>query len=312
MANVIKCTALPTGGIVTIDVFSEDIGSVWTLTRTPGVQESDTLVLFSGVPQLLASPNGLIINNPFWLDLGDGLNGPLDQSTAYTYEFTTESGSVSQTITPANTMVLRYDDFLLILVRVLQAGMDALALPGGIVGKKPSVIISMPLTGQPPLPTISINEDLLQQSIVPLGHGINTDVVKNSYEISEIVTRRYRITILCSSTQERTFFEMAVIALFKAILIPLLNRMGQDVTSSFQAASSQQIADPAPGFYFCDMMLEFQGDMPLQITTSYPVNTDFIIEANGEALGGGSLDDPLAMVLSAPGRDVLGVNPLGT
>jgi hypothetical protein len=203
--------------------------------------------------------------------MGDGLNQPLDPSLTYTYAFTTVSGTVTEAVQPACTIEIAYDDYLRLLVRVLQAGITSLVPPSGTVfPRKPVVFVSMPLTGTPPIPCIGINEDLLQQDIVPIGHGIDTDTTNNFYDISEIVNRRYRVTIITSSPDERTFYQMAVIAIFKSILIPLLESMGQDVTSRYQATSSQ-VVDTEPGFYFCEISLEFSGVMPLKINTNYGV-----------------------------------------
>lgn len=273
--NSITCTIIPCGGIVNIALVSSDTGT-WTLTRSYG---ADTFVLYNGPP--LSFPD----NVPFYLDIGDGLNGPLDPTTVYTYSFfTTSSAAVSQTVTPVCSIVLEYDDYLELLVNVISAGVQSLRLSGpSALWHKPSVRISMPLVSQPTIPAISINEDLLQMEEVPIGHGINTDTYRNEYQIQEIVSRRYSVTVLVSTVQEREFWKLAVIALFKSILIPVLINMGQDVRSSFQAASSQ-VTETMPGFYFCTIMLEFSGILPVKITTSYPPNAAFSIIINGPEL----------------------------
>jgi hypothetical protein len=271
--NEITVTVVPCGGVVTIDLVSVDPGT-WTLTRFDGIT---TYTLYQGPPLVLP------VNAPFFLDSGEGLNGPLVPSVSYTYTFSTATaGAVSQTVVPACSIVLEYDDYLRLLINVIQAGVQSIVVPNGPQFKaKPSVVISMPLVGQPTMPAISINEDLLQMEEVPLGHGINTDTVNNFYQIQEIVNRRYRVTVMTFSVEERDFWKLAVISIFKAILIPVLIKMGQDVRSSFQAASSQSI-DTMPGFYFCDIMLDFSGILPVRITTSYPIVEGFTVTVNGE------------------------------
>ena len=289
--NSITCTVVPCGGVVSIDLVSSDVGP-WTLTRTNG---SVNYLLYSGPP--LALPDSA----PYYLDLGDGLNGPLVQTIAYTYTFTTPNmGAVSQTVTPASSIVLEYDDYLRLLVNVIEAGVNSLALTGTMaLWKKPSVVISMPLVGQPTIPAISVNEDLLQMEEVPIGHGINTDTYQNLYQIQEIVNHRYRVTVLTTSTDERDFWKLAVISLFKSILVPVLVKMGQDVRSSFQAASSQ-IMDPPPGFYFCDIMLDFSGILPVRIVTSYPAATSYSLALNDAVIAeyGVFLDNNGVLTLS--------------
>ena len=149
MTNTILCTVVPCGGIVTIDLCSEDTGT-WTLTRAPTDNLANAFTLYSGPP--LALPTA----SPYYLDLGDGLNGPLDASTSYTYTFSTWSGSISQAVIPASTIVLEYDDYLRLLTNMIEAGVRSITLPGAN-WEKPSVMISMPLVGQPTIPAISIN-----------------------------------------------------------------------------------------------------------------------------------------------------------
>jgi hypothetical protein len=273
--NVLTCTVVPCGGIVNIDLVSTDTGT-WLLTRAPTANLLNTYILYEGPPLVLP------IASPYYLDIGDGNNGPLNQQTNYTYTFTTWSGSVSQAITPASTIEIEYDDYLQLLVNMLSAGVQSLTPPAWLrTTGKPAVFISMPLVAQPPIPCITINEDLMQQEEVPIGHGINTDQILNFYQIQEIVNRRYRVTVITSSVQEREYWKLAVISLFKSILVPVLHKMGQDISSTFQAASSQiNPPEAQPGFYFCDIMLEFSGILPVRITTSFPPVESFAFSVN--------------------------------
>ena len=273
MPNTLKAEVLPSGGLVKLYLGSTDILGAWTLTRAD--TSGNTYALYTGAA----------LEVPLWLDLGDGLNGPLDPSVVYTYTFsTTNAGSVSTSAQPVCTIEVNYDDYLRLFVRLLQAGVQSLSLPNGSTFRnKPQVMISMPLTGTPALPILTINEDLMQQDQVPIGHGMQFPTAQNDYQIDELVMRRYRITILTQSTDEREFWKFAVISLVKTILIPVLETMGQDVTSRFQAASSQ-MTDVSPGFYFCDIMIEFTGVLPVRIQTNYgtfALTTDFAVEANG-------------------------------
>jgi hypothetical protein len=280
MTNSIICTVIPCGGIVSVDLVSDDTGT-WTLTRAPTANLANIYTLYSGPPLVLPD------TAPYYLDIGDGNNGPLNQEISYTYTFTTWSGSVSQAVVPVSTIDLEYDDYLQLLTNMLTAGVQAMTPPQWLnTTGRPAVFISMPLVAQPPIPCITINEDLMQQEEVPIGHGMNTDMMRNEYQIQEIVNRRYRVTVITSSTDEREFWKLTVISLFKSILVPVLIKMGQDVSSSFQASSSQINPPEAnPGFYFCDIMLEFSGILPIRITTSYPPVTAFDIIENGETIG---------------------------
>lgn len=281
MTTTLSSEIVPCGGIVRLRMVSDAAGT-WTLMRSPTSPDvAAPFILLSG-----AAPE-----DGYWLDYGDGTNLPLDQATTYTYTLTVGSDPPAvQVVTPAASIDVAYDDFLRLLVRVLQAGIAALnppsmPTPGGFaIRNRPQVIISMPLVGQPPLPCVTVNEDLLQQQFVPIGHGIDNATVVNLYQVDEIVDRRYRVTVMTSSVDERDFWKWVVLALFKTMLVPVLIEMGQDVSSEFQAASSQ-VLDPPPGFYFCDIMLQFSGIFPVRVTTSFPIVESFDFVANGIPLG---------------------------
>jgi hypothetical protein len=267
MANSITLTVIPTGGIIRINLVSADVAGLWTLTRTA------TGTPVAEPPYTLYSGPALVMPNaaPEWLDYGDGLNQPLDPAITYQYTFSTESGSVTESAQPSCSIIIDYDDYTRLLVRILQAGVKSLVPPSGVsFNRKPVVTVSMPLTGTPPIPCISVNEDLLQQGETPIGHGMNTDTTNNEYQIFELVMRRYRVTVFTSTVDEREYWKFAIIALFKSVMIPVLEHMGQNVTTKFQCASSQ-VVDVSPGFYFADIGLEFTGDMPVRIKTNYGV-----------------------------------------
>ena len=257
----LTATVIPVGGIVSLDVQTPDSTGTWLLTRQAAGGEA--VVLYDGPAAPL---------NPNWLDVGDLTGQPLNPALEYTYTFTSASGSATATATPAATVQVEPDPYVLIMLRVLQAGFASLALPAGWK-KRPQVIHAMPIAGQPPLPLLTIQLDLVQQRDVPIGHGINNDMTdQNTYAIEETVHRRFRVTVLTSSVDEREFYRDCVIAFFKAVLVPILEARGNNIRHDFQSVSSQVVGEQMnPGFYFAELGLAFDGVLSVNLTTNYGV-----------------------------------------
>jgi hypothetical protein len=285
MTTTLTAEVVPCGGVVVLDCATDQSGD-WRLTRTPTSPDvAAAFTLYSGPALIL--PNDM----PAWIDYGDGTNLPLSQLTTYTYAFSVGEATATQAVKPSGSIVIAYDDYLSLFVRVLQAGIESAQLPTGSppefnTKNRPVVNIAMPLVGQPTIPSITVTDNLIQQddSMVPIGRGINTDTDRNEFQVNEIVHRRYHVTVIASSVKERIFWEYMVLAIFKTMLTPLLLKMGQNVSSRFQVAASQ-VMDVKPGFYFCEIALEFWGDFPIRVTTNSPPVGEFEVFANGNTAG---------------------------
>jgi hypothetical protein len=282
-ANIINYEVIPSGGIVSLLFESSDIHGTWTITREGNGQ---TITLYQGPP--MGTTNGTAYKW-LYLDLGDGTNLPLNALQPYTYTFaSTNAPSGVEVITPACSLVISQDGYLAIFMRCLQAGCNNIQLPIAGTGKiRPATIqIAMPLTGAPTMPLITVAPLLLQQKNVPIGHTVNSDYQKNEYGLYEQVMRRYSVTVLAETPLERDFYAAAVVTVFKAVIFPVLNNMGQNVTTDFQV-SYAQIVDPQPGFYMADVSLDFQGNMIASVSTSYgPVTAiDPVVNAPGTTIG---------------------------
>jgi hypothetical protein len=264
--NTITYEILPTGGIVKLRMQTAD-ATGWSFTRTDGV---NTVVLYQGSAPVKVDSSG----NYCWvfLDLGDGTNMPLDPNTAYTYIFTTANSTVSTpAITPNCSLSIEMDPYLPILMRVIQAGVNSALKPASF-RENPTVQIAMPLTGVPTLPIISIAPVLMQQTLVPIGNGVNTDYTQNYFSIYEQVKRRYSISVASKTTEERDFYSTAIVIIFKSMLIPILNEAGVDSFHSFQVSYTQDVENE-PAFYLAEVSLEFDGGFGAGITTNYgPIN----------------------------------------
>jgi hypothetical protein len=128
------------------------------------------------------------------------------------------------------------------------------------------------LTGVPTLPIISIAPVLMQQTLVPIGNGVNTDYTQNYFSIYEQVKRRYSISVASKTTEERDFYSTAIVIIFKSMLIPILNEAGVDSFHSFQVSYTQDVENE-PAFYLAEVSLEFDGGFGAGITTNYgPIN----------------------------------------
>ncbi len=269
MANTITAQPTPTGGLVLLNMQSADAGT-WTLVRNSIGETTTSYTLFSG-----PNPGGSTGTGEYawiFLDVGDGSTEPLDQTLTYTYTFTTTSGSVTtDPVSAACAITLEMDPYLPIVFRALKAGFTSLQYPSTFQ-RRPTVQIAMPLTGTPTMPIVSLAPALMQQRQVPISAGVNTDYQNNFYTIQEQVMRRYSLTVFAMSPDERDYLTVAAILMFKGLLAPVLGQMGMDVHHDFQAAYSQ-VVEPAPGFYYSEVSLEFQGQFVAGIKTNYgPVN----------------------------------------
>jgi len=257
----------------------------WSLTRSvSGVSGAVTLYDGPCLANLVNAPPQPI---PF-PDAGIGSNQPLSQTTAYVYTFTTSNGSVSTPpIVPAVQLTLLPDVIVNLVMKSLQAGLQALRVPAGFQNK-PTIQHAMPINKTPPLPIISINQDLMQQDQSEIGAGVNPDQWNNQYSVPATVHRRISVFIATTSVEERAFYRDAVISIWRTMLGPLLHPLGQDLSQRFQATDNQVTKpDDSPGFYYSEIGLEFTGVFLAHVVTDYPViegfTTDFSFDWTSES-----------------------------
>lgn len=298
MSQNIVATVLSCGAGVKLLVFNAPPTGNWTLSRAVVISSiiGSYSVLYNGIS---LAPDPTLPS--FYMDVGDGVNTAIDTGATYVYQLVTTSGTViSNQVTIASSLKIVGDvsisptvagnpetvsqfGFIFLFKQVLSNAINCLTLPIG--WSKPSVLVSMPLTGQPTLPIITVNPDLMQETFVPIGTDVNTagyGLQPDSYFIDSIVKRRYRVSILAMTAEEREYYVIILVAIFKSSLYDILSVYGQNLTQSFQSTSSQTV-DPA--FYFAELMLEFSGVFSVAVNESYP-NTinDFALSVNGEQI----------------------------
>lgn len=256
----------PTGGIVVLEPESAADFGTWTLTRylSVGGQNVSGVVLVQGVTGV--SPTQAFV------DIGDGTNAPLNSGNLYVYSFETANGkAVTPALSPACTITVNQDEMGQILYRALQSGINHLSIPAAFQNR-PQVMQAMPLAGvgTPALPAITFNDTLLQQGDIPIGQDVDTDATYNFWEVAGLARRHFTIFVMAGNATERDFYRDVVIALFNSALGPILNKIGANATHRFQASSSQLVGrETEPGFYFCEILLEFTGLYSVGISTSY-------------------------------------------
>jgi len=277
----LKYTIAPTGGVIVLEPSASDDFGDWTLTRYVSMSGSAVsgVVLVQGVAG--QPPTQVLV------DIGDGLNIPLDPSSLYLYEFTTPTATVATPpLSPSCSILVEQDAVNQILFRALQSGIQSLRLPAGFKNT-PRVMHAMPLAGAgvPTLPAVTFNETLLQQQDIPIGQDVDSDWQSNRYQIATQSVRHFTVFVMASNVTEREYYKDAVIAIFSSLLGPVLEKIGNNVSHRFQVSSSQLVdRTTEPGFYFSEILLEFCGLYSVGITTSYGLieNIDVVFNENLE------------------------------
>lgn len=267
---------IPTGGAVMLTLTTAISGSI-SLQRA--VSGSSGLgpwtTLYSGAPYAnVLQPDGLPFETPY-IDTGDQLPSPLIPSSLYVYSLTDANGSVqTPPIQPAVQLNLQPEPLTPILMRLLQAGINSLTPPAFNIGggKIPQVLYDMPLAGFPPMPFITVNLDLLQQEEIPIGQNVSNPNNQDVWTLTGFAKFIYRISVLSNNSQERDFYRDAVIGIFNVILGSVLAPLGKNIRHRYQAACGQVVKDSTlqiPGFYYADVMLEFEGTWNITVTSTY-------------------------------------------
>jgi hypothetical protein len=177
---------------------------------------------------------------------------------------------------PVSSINIDYINWTPIFISILQGAFSIVQLPNGM--KRPQVVQAMPLTGLLPMPFVVVTNELDQQEEVPigqsvpvLGEGFVQPPYSNVWTQTGFDRNMYRVSIFSTSAVERDFYRQLVIATFRANLYYVFQQLGSDITHSYQAASYQTTQSHdgfVPGFYGCDIALEFTGTKNVTIYTS--------------------------------------------
>lgn len=275
MPPTVNLTVIPTGGAVRIDLpdYLEQLNGVTDMVLSRAVSGSTGLgaftMLYSGAVK------------PIWIDAGDALPEPLDMATSYVWRVADSTGT-SQVgpLMPVSSVAPQPDDFTALFIRLMQATVNGLTLPVGWA--RPQVTTKMPQGGWAAMPFIVVNLDLFQQTDTGIGQGVINPDKNNIWDIWIDAKRVWRVSILCQDAEERDFFRLALVAAFQTILPTVFAPIGMDVRHSIQASSGTDVSEAegkAPGFYYCDIMMEVDGSFNVAIVTGYGVIPGFAVTA---------------------------------
>jgi hypothetical protein len=254
----------PTGGIVILKLKSAAPADSWSLSRA--VVSGTALVQQA---TLFKTPDYI---QPVFLDIGDGTKAPLDPALNYQYTFKTAAGTaVTDPISPATSIILEPDHLTEVLLRALQSGFRSLVIPAGF-NNRPQVFFAMPMGVQPTIPMVSLNDTLIQQGDIPIGQNSPNNTESNMLVVGGQALRHYTIAVMAASPAERGFYRDAVLAIFNAILGPILHAIGENSTHRFQIHNSQvEGGGQSPGFFYSEILLEMTGAFSVGVATTYGV-----------------------------------------
>lgn len=283
---------VPTGGVVAL-TFTTAASSAGNISLTRAISgASGAVTLYSGAP---LNDNGV---DQIFIDVGDNPPGPplpLNPNTLYVYTLTDPNGSVqSGGIQPNSMMVLLPDGTTDLIMRTLQAAINANYTQGPSGVGRATVLHAMPLAQLQPMPFVVVFLELLQQGQQFIGDDNANEFSQPNYWVQgEFARRVYRISILSINPIELDFYRDLIISTFKVMHTYVFPLIGQDMEHSYQSAAYQETGDnlgKSPGFYGCDISLELTGTFNLQINVSTglinTITTDAITTFSGAGATG--------------------------
>jgi len=264
----IATSVLPTGGIIVLDLYANQ-NPVTFQRSVSGSTVWQTL--FEGDFTKNLTVPGATDLYKLWIDDGSLMGAPLNATTEYVYQLTDATGTVATSgIAPNAALTVEQDNITSMMIRIMQAAFTNMVMPSGFM--RPHVVHAMPLSmaGSPRLPIITVNLDygpVMEE--VPIGQGVDS-LHQNTYVLTAQVRRRYSITVLALSAEEREFYRDAIIGVFSTMAPLVFGKIWDDTRFMFQAYSSQKTNDEyGPGFYFSQVMLDMVGSLNTTITTNY-------------------------------------------
>jgi hypothetical protein len=258
---------IPSGGVISLTINGAVSGAALLERAVSGQAFSP---LYSGSAQAL------------YIDAGDFLPAPLDPTKFYQYRYTDITGTTTTPfIQPASTLAVQPEPIIELLIRLIQGGINSLTLPVGI--KKAEVTQAMPLGGSINMPLVVINNDLTQQGAVPIGQSVaptpaidTPDGSIPGFTFVGFAKRTFRVSVLSANAIERNFYSDLIVGIFESSYQYILQPLGMDVTHSWQVSRGQVATDrlgKAPGFYYSDAVLSFEGTLNVTFMPTYGIIT---------------------------------------
>ena len=269
----------PTGGCIVLEIM---LDPTLDMNTTNIVIQRYTGSL-SATPQTLFS--GLYTDSPLVVDDGMQMSNHLDFGTTYFYTVTDPNGTVTTPgIVPASTLIVTPSYIDKLLFRLFTAGIKAVSTPAGVTpGSEIRVLQAMSLAKGDVMPFIVMNLDLEQQREVPIGRAVVSTFGK-IWTIPSIVFKQYSVWILTRSAVERDFYKDACIGVLLSIMTNVMERIGSNISYSYQAAQSQVVSpEPefSPGFYEADVHLDIEGTFNISIEINQPLIESIVYGVSG-------------------------------
>lgn len=280
-----KASAFFVGGAVMLD-FRGPHGGV--PTGTMSITRTCTAGVNVGTTDTVASGAAI---DPLWLDMGDGIRGsqtvtgPLAPGQ-YTYDVVAVIDGVTVEATTsalliAQSITIIPDGMHDVFIRILTGAVRTLTMPAGM--NTPEVYNAMPVGGLPPMPFIAVNEELIQQSHVPIGQDVFDASNNNTITIAAYAKRMWRISLFSNSAQERDFIRDYLIAALHVIAKDLFEPLGRNISHRFQAVNYSTAKDgEVPGFFGTDILYDTEGTYNTSLTTSFGSISHIVEVANPE------------------------------
>jgi hypothetical protein len=266
-----SATPVPVGGVILLNF----PGYLMPASGVAPMMLSRAVSGVSGIGAYTTIFSGTL--GPVYVDVGfdNPISGaaalPLVPSSGYVYSLTDATGTAMLgPVYPVGVVVPPNDPLTALLIRLLQAGVNNLALPPGygpiqITGK-------MPQNGLQALPLIVVNLDLLEQEETGIGQDVPKAESNNIWSIWINAKRTWRVSILSQDAEERDFYRTAIISLWQVLLATVFDQIGLNTTRKIIAASGTMAGDSegkSPGFYYSDIMLTADGVLNTNVITNY-------------------------------------------